>query len=368
MRRLRSIAVLVFLLAACEPGPDVPPASAPPSTPGEPSADPDLSFPGGGRILFIPNVSSYSGHFGIVDADGSTIYLGDERFSFPYWDPSAPTRLLTVPFDGAQHRRPRVRALEIAGDDAIPAGSWPGSPSFTFLSLDGGSIAFTPFRPSGRLRPGIVRVIDRATGRVKEIRSGTLVPTGWTPADELIAVPWLGGPTVRWDPRTDVVSRFGSPQLSEAVWDPSGTRFAGRHVTRGRNVRTEVVIGDLRGHLHQRVLVGRRDVEVPTWSPDGGRIASIVRGVGRAPHRRSSLHVYDLTERVDSIVARPVSVAFWASWSPDGNWLLLDDWTRDRWLFVAADGSDRVPYPRLGGFPRWCCPSSPPISVPIPVS
>jgi hypothetical protein len=80
------------------------------------------------------------------------------------------------------------------------------------------------------------------------------------------------------------------------------------------------------------------------------------------------LHVFDLTVGFDTVVADPVSDTFWASWSPDGAWLLVDDWTRDRWLFVAADGDRIVPYPWLGSFPRWCCPSSPPISVPIPVS
>jgi hypothetical protein len=78
--------------------------------------------------------------------------------------------------------------------------------------------------------------------------------------------------------------------------------------------------------------------------------------------------VYDVVTDRDRVIARPVSDAFWAAWSPDGHWLVMDDWTRERWLFVAADGSRRIAYRWLGYFPRWCCPSSPPISVPIPVS
>jgi hypothetical protein len=62
-----------------------------------------------------------------------------------------------------------------------------------------------------------------------------------------------------------------------------------------------------------------------------------------------------------AVVATHISDIWWASWSPDGRWLLVDDWTRDRWLFLARDGSQRISYPRLGDNPIWCCPSSPPI-------
>jgi hypothetical protein len=78
--------------------------------------------------------------------------------------------------------------------------------------------------------------------------------------------------------------------------------------------------------------------------------------------------VYDLALGIDSIVARPISNARWASWSPDGMWLLVDDWTRKRWLFVASAGDVQYPRPWLGAYPRWCCPSSPPSSTAIPVS
>jgi dipeptidyl aminopeptidase/acylaminoacyl peptidase len=196
------------------------------------------------------------------------------------------------------------------------------------------------------------------------------VPLGWTPDGTLLAVPVDGGRLVRWEPRRGTTVRFGSasaPAYENVVWDPSGHDFAANAI--GSHVgRSSVVIGDLYGRATGIAWVGSGIVETPTWSPDGSRLAFIVRGFGRQDHRRSSLHVFDLTLGIDTVVADRVSDTFWASWSPDGAWLLVDDWTRERWLFVAADGDRIVPYPWLGYFPRWCCPSSPPISVPIPVS
>jgi Tol biopolymer transport system component len=86
-------------------------------------------------------------------------------------------------------------------------------------------------------------------------------------------------------------------------------------VKEGHDAFGVVMVGGRDGDVDRRELLGRRWVELPTWSPDGRRIAFIVRGTGREGHRTASLHVYDVDTRVDYEIARNVSDAFWAAWS-----------------------------------------------------
>jgi hypothetical protein len=285
--------------------------------------------------------------------------------SFPYWDPARPDRILMLPYG----EPPVTRSLRLVGDSLRLEGSWHTAEIWTFPSLDGNAIVFVPVDRSGRQRTGALRLIDRQTGETRTVPTGGLVPIGWTPSRALIASPSTGGRRVRWNPWTGTSVPFGPRrQPAEIVWAPTGDRYAGAIPGSPGESRGFVAIGTPRGRVTDRVPIGRRWLEMPTWSPDGTRIAFIVRGAGRQGHRRSALHVYDLTLGIDLVVAKPVSDASWASWSPDGRWLLVDDWTRDRWLFVAAAGDARFPFPWLGAYPRWCCPSSPPVSTPIPVS
>lgn len=365
MKGLRLEVALVAVLVACEPVATPAERSTEPAT--EAPTERDLSFPGGGRILFLASRGpGYTWRkVGVVGADGIARYFHRNRNAFPYWDPAAPGRILTLPYG------PPVvtRSLEIVGDRLRPIESWHTAEVWTFPSLDGRTIAFVPVDRSGRQRSDRLRLIDRSTGTVKTVVSGGLVPFGWAPDGKLIAAPATGGPLVRWNPWTGATSPFRDRlRTTEIEWDPEGRTYAGALGGDPDGAEGFVVIGTASGKVLTRIPVGRRWVEMPTWSPDGTRIAFIVRGGGRQGHRTASLHVYDVTRRVDHVVARPVSDASWASWSPDGRWLLLADWTRDRWLFVAADGSRRIAYPWLGAFPRWCCPSSPPSTTAIPVS
>jgi hypothetical protein len=362
MKRLRLSAVLVWLVVAgCEVAPirEAPSQQVSRPSPEASSRDPDLAFPGGGWILYVP--SDGPGHdwlgVGIIEANGAFHRVPRSGYlTFPYWDASAPERVLTL----SHGSRPEARSYEIEGDSFRLVGSWPTSELMTWPSPDGRTIAYTPLDRSGHhVRSDILRLVDRSTARVSTVRSGGLVPEGWTPDGRLLAHPWRGGDRVIWDPWTGAKTPFGPGDLSSVSWAPDGRRFAAVIAHGGQNPHGAVVIGDPDGVVTDRISLGPRWVEMPTWSPDGERVAFIVRGPGRSGHRTASLHVYDVDQRIDSVVARPVSDAFWASWSPDGRWLLVADWTKSRWLFVAADGSEHLVYPWLGEFPRWCCPSSP---------
>jgi hypothetical protein len=356
-----AMALTLLLLISC----DRPPAPADQVHPASPQKVlEDRSIPGGGRILFLPSrAPGYEWHgIGILEADGSTQWFPADHLTFPYWDPADSTHVLAIPHGGS-----RTRSFEVVAESLRLVGSWRTSDFMTLPSTDGGKLAYTPVARSGRPRYDVIRLVDRSSGTTRTLRSGGLVPLEWTPDGRLLAAPQRGGDLVLWNPTSGVVTPFGSHRLSGFSWAPDGRRFAAVIVHDGEDPAHAVVIGAPGGRIVDRVSTRRLWVEMPTWSPDGGRIAFIVRGPEPRGHRTATLHVYDIARRIHSVVARSVSDAFWASWSPDGRWLLLADWTRNRWLFVAADGSERRPYPWLGAFPRWCCPSSPGW-VPIPAS
>ncbi len=326
------------------------------------------SFPGGGRIHYVPgSATGYIRGIGIVGSHGRVLTFPAADGTFPYWDPSPRADILVI---DSQSRRQGATSYLIAGDTLQELDSWrlDGGP-FAVFARDGRWIAEQAFNRRGRMKEEVIRIIDRATGEVSTHRTG-LTPLAWAPDGRLLAAPWGGGDVMLWDPQTGrttpLVGR-SSPDLGEIIWSPDERMFAARVYLGGKGARHAIAVGTIEGDLVVVSRHGTRWVEIPTWSPDGRRIAFIVRGPKPDGHRHSELFTYDVVSERKTVVAGDVSDAFWASWSPDGEWLLLDDWTRHRWLFVAADGSQQITYPRLGHFPRWCCPSSPPIEVHIPV-
>ena len=101
----------------------------------------DLSFPGGGQILFVPSQAPgypWEG-IGIVEADGSIRRFPSDQFTFPYWDPADSDRLLTLSYNEA---RPEARSFEIVGDALRLVGSWRTSELWAFPSPDGKTLAY----------------------------------------------------------------------------------------------------------------------------------------------------------------------------------------------------------------------------------
>jgi hypothetical protein len=154
----------------------------------------ELSFPGGGRILFQAQGPEYQSQgVGVVEADG-TIQGFPAPSTFPYWAPVASDRLLMLPFDPP----PETTSYEIMGDSVHAAGSWRTSTAFHYLSLDGRIIAFVGTHRSGRVWEHVISLPDRATGHAtgqeRTVPSVGLAPVGWTPNDESSPFP---GPVAR---------------------------------------------------------------------------------------------------------------------------------------------------------------------------
>jgi hypothetical protein len=363
------IASTIVLLASCIVGSPQRSASLPPppATSGPTPHQPRNAFPGGGRILFqVSNAPGFNGQgIGVLRADGTLQTFPAGMFQFAYWDPASSGRILTL----SSGKWPSARSYRIASSGLRPMDSWPVSDgNFTFPSLDGRYLAFVPFSRKGILKTGVVHVIDRESGATRVLHRGPLVPRTWTPDGRIVASPWDGaGPAVLWNPRTGRTQPFPigrGVDLSSISWSPDGTLFAARAGHRSG----KIVLGTAAGITVRTINVGTRMDSVPSWSPDGKKIAYLVPGSSRRPERNGTLHVYQPSSSKDSIVATDVSDGFWASWSPNGRWLMLQDWTRDRWLFVSVASGRRIAYPWLGNSTRWCCPSSPPISTQVPVS
>ena len=100
---------------------------------------------------------------------------------------------------------------------------------------------------------------------------------------------------------------------------------------------------------HFSYKIGSRSVSLPTWAPDGTRLAYIVRGPEPKGHLHARLMTLNPSTGQSEVVRRDVSDGFWVSWSPDGRWLLIDDWAYHRWLFVSVETSAAVIYQWLGG-------------------
>ncbi len=111
---------------------------------------------GRGQILF----TSF-GRVGIVESDGTWRVFSEPSNVFPYWDPANSGDVATLP---SSDSHPMARTWHPEGDRLVPTGAWPiSNGTETFLSPDGRLIAYPLFNAEGRLRSGVVRIVDRRT-------------------------------------------------------------------------------------------------------------------------------------------------------------------------------------------------------------
>ena len=93
------------------------------------------------------------------------------------------------------------------------------------------------------------------------------------------------------------------------------------------------------------------------WSPRGHRLAYTTSGSSE-PHQLFLINTpHSTPQRLFQTTNRHFD---WITWSPDNQWLLIDDEQAGHWrLLSTVRPTNTRLLPRLGGRPLWCCPQNP---------
>jgi hypothetical protein len=293
-----------------------------------------FSLPAPGRLL----VSTRDGTW-IVAADGAKRRLG--AYSEATWSP----RGLYVAVVGAN---------ELAAVDPLGNVRWtlprPAVRSPSWFGPDGFRVAYLSGTSALRVATG------QGSGDRQLAGDAASVAPAWRPGHpyQLAYVSAAGRVLVRDADSGAVIWSKPLPNGGRRLqWSSDGRRLLAVS-------RLSALVYDEAGRLMMRSPANAADVAL---SPDGRSLA-LVRGgdvlispVTRAPGRPT---------RLFSLPGADLSAA---TWSPDGQWLLVALQAADQWIFVRATGSPRIiavshiaaqfaSRSRTGGFPSvdgWCC-------------
>jgi hypothetical protein len=346
-------AFLLLAVAVCSSAtPEAVAGAEPPSARGA-----DLSFPGGGAILFMPanGWSLGDSAFGIVTSMGAVHgYFSGRSGSpaFAYWDPADPSRILA----GNLGPQDLVR-FGVSGNALQRLDAWRRTPYLEAVhySADGRYMAWRSTAHSE------LRIRNLSGGGVRRIHArGDLV--GWLPSGQLL-ISARRGRYQLVDPRSAQVTPFLSKALisrelpngwhgasmGDVSWSTDGRLFSAvvwsHH---GGQVRSAIAVGTADGRIRDVVRLGRGTTYTTTWSPSSDAFAYLLSG-----DTSWRAGVFDVATGRRTTVATDLSSWWPPAWSPDGRWLLIDDQQHSRWVFAARDGSETRTYPELGAYPRW---------------
>jgi dipeptidyl aminopeptidase/acylaminoacyl peptidase len=301
-----------------------------------------LRLPGGGRLLVDTDAGPW-----IVQADGSKRLLGE--YDSASWSPHGL-------FVGTTQRS-ELRAVTPQGVVrwTLPLRAVVRNPRW---SPSGFRVAYFAGHE-------LHVVVGNGTDDQVVTRGDPDVAPAWRPGDgHVLALPKVRGVARILDLNTGKTrQRFlPGPKPIQLAWSADGEKLYGLQ-------RDAVSINS--GDLVQRRLLGAGTAVAFALEPEGDRVAVVTR---LPKEDRSRLLLMYANGRVREIFAGAGTFSG-VSWSPDGEWLLLEWKSADQWLFIRAGGVQEIKAvsniseqfagrPGVApGFPEirgWCCSDLPP--------
>jgi hypothetical protein len=296
--------------------------------------------PEGGSRALIDSVPSAAG--AIFSPDGTRLV---------FWGDGSPDSLYLANADGSGTRK-LVGDLWISTDQKV---SWAPDSRRLVLSTETGP----------NLNDEQLVVVDTGTGAATwlDLRASPLIRArvpAWSPNGEWIAFEGIAanaaGSPGYWVVRPDgsdarqlatsrVPGNFVDPR-----WAPDPTHLRLAYTAATGTSAFGVYVLDLTSGHETRISAAGEDAILPTWSPDGARLAWLT---GRNQDAIRIAPVGDLTRTItlperDAITA-PI-------WSPDGSRLYTLGLSRATLIVLSVDGSSptvRIPHDPSQALPDW---------------